>query len=78
MKDKKSIFFIEEPNGKVWDSTVSFTERETTTKFVNGWHPRETVEISLIACRYVWSCYQKAGWKIKEVELPKEEKSQDQ
>lgn len=68
MTDQTSIFFVQSPEGRIWESTLAFDERLTKAKFAGEW--LSVFKLEAIDIMHVWQIADRNGWKIREIELP--------
>jgi hypothetical protein len=65
----KSIFFVVAPDGKIWRESSRVDHDDCRNSFVKDWMTPIEKYMDNHTCWQVWQCFQRAGYKIEEVEL---------
>lgn len=65
----KSVFFVVEPNGRIWRDSTRIDHDECRNAFVRDWLSTISKEVDNHTCWQVWQCFSRAGYKIEELEL---------
>lgn len=65
----KSVFFIVEPDGKIWRDSARLDHDECRNAFVRDWIQPIATHIDNHTCWQVFNCFQRAGYRIEEIEI---------
>lgn len=71
LRQMKSIFVVMDPKGKVWSDTVATTIQSCQVNFAKAFHSGWPVAIDYHLAWSIWGVYERIGFKIEEIELPK-------
>ncbi len=63
------IYVIIDDNGKIWRESARHTHDKCRNDFVREWLSRIANHISNHECWNVWNAFNRAGWRIEEIEI---------
>jgi len=66
----KKVYFIQNPEGRIFQDSVSYDKQICIRQFVNSWWDMWKVKASDYACDIIWKQFEASGFRLYEVELP--------
>ena len=70
----KSVFFVLNPEGKAFNDSVSYERHICEIEFVRSWFSGWNISVGMYEAGVVFKMFEKAGFKIGEIPLPKPDK----
>lgn len=70
----KSVFFIVQPDGKIWRDSARINYDDCRNSFVRDWLQPISTHVDNHTCWQVFQAFQRAGYEIREVEINMPEK----